>query len=355
VKTFATIALSLLFSFPPFSHSYAMENMKLKSTASDEKKTWEEIDKEYQEYIIQAAKQYKLSTVYGISRWPVSAEDLIASCVETADKVENVESFRKQSLYYNKMTRHQELPPGSYAMPDTCPVWIENEGTIDVPYGQGLKIHVSAKPETALKIAKAVLPILEENKISYKIIYDLPLMRGLYYLTQYENSSNLIGGSKSTQAGKFIVLYPKNLEQAKELIQKLEQSFKKNNFTKDDFVKVEGDAEIGDAGGIFARYGHIQHHQSRDWRYLIPLNPEEEPISEEMMRQAGYLSYNSTIGVPDERFYPWPDYMNHRKLFNKPLFGDLKAEWINPNNPEQVITWDNRPNCWAELDHKSCF
>jgi hypothetical protein len=322
---------------------------------------WKKMDEYFQQYIIEIGKNYNMSAYYREkSQDPlvrVPAENIIEFCSNSGQIIPDPEQYRQKSLNYKQITTHNPLPPGDYAKATKCAPWMQSVRFGNkAERGQGLKIHVSAKPETALKIAKIAIPIINANNIEYKVMYDLRYMRKLYYLSQYESLEFLTGDGQSTQAGKFIAIYPRDLNEARDIIQKLEDAFKKHHLHPDDFVKLVGDAQVGDTGGIFARYGKFTRlkHKGRPSNSITPVDEFNVSIPPDLIEKETGGKYDPSLGVPDERIYPWPDYMNNRNLFKQPLFGNLSVTWVNPNNPQQVITWDKRPNCWAELNGIAC-
>ena len=66
-------------------------------------------------------------------------------------------------------------------------------GQIQHPFVGGIKIHVSADPADADRIAGALLPLLQARKVSHKVVYPLE---------EYERMNT------GPQRGKFITVYP---------------------------------------------------------------------------------------------------------------------------------------------------
>lgn len=324
---------------------------------TQEIKDWDKYDRFFQKEMIVLGKLYKLEAYMPKSRSWVEAQDIIERCSRTGEVIAAPETYRKSLPHYNIISPHDPLPKGTYAGPIVCSYWMQPGQRLGekASRGQGLKIHVSAKPETALEIAKIALPILQASNINYKVMYDLRYMRQLYYLTHYEDDTFIVGSNKSSQAGKFIAIYPSSPSQAISITMKLDQALRDHNLQPHDFVRLAGDAQIGKTGGIFARYGKIGpvSHKGRPEENITPVDPGDESISFERMHRI-INDYNPNLGLADERYYPWPDYMNNRELFNTPLFGQLEVTWVNPYHPDQVITWENRPNCWAELKGEKC-
>jgi hypothetical protein len=73
------------------------------------------------------------------------------------------------------------------------PALIDRGGHYDHPHTSGFKIHVSVLSRDADKLARAVLPVLQNGKFDHKVVYPL---------SEYEALC------KTDQAGKFITIYP---------------------------------------------------------------------------------------------------------------------------------------------------
>lgn len=113
----------------------------------------------------------------------------------------------------------------------------------------GWKIHISAQPESATKIAKIVIPYLEENDISYKIVASLDSLRSL-------NMRSV------TQEGKFIAIYTRNNAEARKITTDLNrvisEAMERNDLHPRDFCELIGDLKIGNTGAIYARCGSFE-------------------------------------------------------------------------------------------------
>lgn len=107
---------------------------------------------------------------------------------------------------------------------------------------QGWKIHVSAKPENAARIAESLLPELRKRKLLHKVVQDIE---------RYAARTP----ANSTQAGKFIQIYTKNDQEAKEIAVLVEQVVKKLGLDASDFIAPPG--ELAVSPGVFARYGRF--------------------------------------------------------------------------------------------------
>jgi len=312
-------------------------------------------DRQFHEYMNEISQKYNLDIADSGMIQSIKNEAIISGIPEKKDSknfdvctrysnlkiIHNPETFIQEQPFYATITDHMTLPEGLYAYSDICPSWI---GKVKAKVKQGFKIHVSAKPETAFKIAQIVLPILEENNMDYKIMYDLPYMRYTYYLTQYRFPDLLIEKNKSTQAGKFIVIYPEDVKMTRDILKKLDDALKSAGLTPSDFEKVIGDAMVGDTGGIFVRYASNANGP------LQIVDPFGEPFIFDPFHE-----YNiPPTEVKDDRRYPWPDFMNDKNAWKESdsPFGDLKTTWVNPDNPKQVITWESRPESWRALQEE---
>ena len=85
-------------------------------------------------------------------------------------------------------------------------------------FSEGWKIHISAQPSSALKIAKIAVPILQKHDIPFKICESLDALRVLNLTPIYPNLSE-------TQAGKFIAIYPETDDDSAKLVKELDEAF----------------------------------------------------------------------------------------------------------------------------------
>lgn len=80
----------------------------------------------------------------------------------------------------------------SMIMPYWKPALRDLGSSVVHPFQFGYKLHVTAVPRDAEKVAKAVLPILQKANYDHKVVYPL---------SEYEDLC------KGDQAGKFITIY----------------------------------------------------------------------------------------------------------------------------------------------------
>jgi serine/threonine protein kinase len=126
---------------------------------------------------------------------------------------------------------------------ETSYPWLKVIGSV---MEQGWKLHISSTPAQVPLLLRVLLPVLRENKISFKIASSSAT---LFSLNE--------GGFGATQVGKFATLYPKSTEEAVKLARELLAKL-------DGFMgpAVPTDLHIG--GIVFARYGGIEPRMTRD-------------------------------------------------------------------------------------------
>jgi hypothetical protein len=171
-------------------------------------------------------------------------------------------SSLKTSMYDPYLKNPRKNPMRN---PSVSPCAIEYTGNMRHPYihffylmtdkhksSLGWKMHISARISSAKKIAKIVLPYLEKQKIHYKIIVSTPTLRLFYNTARYGQ----IGGgllAPFSQRGKFITIYTESDEEANKIAVYLDNAFKAAKLTREDFVYINGDLQVGDSGGIYTR------------------------------------------------------------------------------------------------------
>ena len=133
-----------------------------------------------------------------------------------------------------------------YMSPEGSNYWANHISTSEqaLPL-QGWKFHISAKPENMHEIAEKMLPFLQREGISHKIVNP----------KHFDRYVERIGNPNDTQQGKFITVYPRNNEEARKYAQILRQVMEENNFNRDDFINIPNEYEI--APGLFVRYGRL--------------------------------------------------------------------------------------------------
>lgn len=78
-------------------------------------------------------------------------------------------------------------------MPYWKPAVFDLGERVEHPFQNGYKLHVSAQPREAERVARAVLPLLQKANLDHKVVYPLEA---------YEKMC------RGDQAGKFITIYP---------------------------------------------------------------------------------------------------------------------------------------------------
>jgi hypothetical protein len=135
---------------------------------------------------------------------------------------------------------------------------------------QGIKIHISAKPETAGFIASIILPYLIEKNIFHKVVPTNFLLDRLY--------------EKPTQVGKFITIYPESDDVAKNLAERLDHILVINKLKKDDFVPSSNDKAFGRSGGVYYRYGLFKPTQDNEVEFYDEDTGEVKRVPDDRKR-----------------------------------------------------------------------
>ncbi|HEX8145570.1 MAG TPA: class III lanthionine synthetase LanKC [Pyrinomonadaceae bacterium] len=133
---------------------------------------------------------------------------------------------------------------------------------------QGWKIHVSSNVGTAVELLQRIVPLLIEEGVPFKFCSDLRMVA--------------LGTSKNwprTGSGKFITIYPADLEQFKSLIERCYEATK--GFAGPYLLT---DRPYKDSRVIYYRYGEhtgIQKINSHGMPLHYILSPDGEPYSDE--------------------------------------------------------------------------
>jgi hypothetical protein len=140
---------------------------------------------------------------------------------------------------------------------------------------------------------KIVLPYLMANESHYKTHTSTGAVRFLYNAARYNFPGmryNIAEYSPFSQIGKTIAIYSCSDEEARKIAIDLDKLFKDNNFTREDFVCVHGDFQVGDSGGIYSRLSaytrDLQIYDGRGKAYIadefLPKDDEnyEHPFTE---------------------------------------------------------------------------
>lgn len=111
--------------------------------------------------------------------------------------------------------------------------------------GQGWKIHVSATPFNCENILQIVDAICKENSIAYKFVLDKQLLNIMLQKIWDRVSS-----------GKFITIYPKDINEFREIIEILH-----NNLLDYDGPYILSDKRYRNSKVVFYRYGEISPYR----------------------------------------------------------------------------------------------
>ncbi len=162
----------------------------------------------------------------------------------------STQESKDYSIVANKLVKNKDLlfvrkSFGGYHIWETF--WGQESVT-----DKGWKLHVSAQPSSALRVAEIAIPILEKHKVVFKICRGLDGLRLL-------NTFPVTDSGIETQAGKFIAIYPDTPEKSAELAKELDNAFARaidcGRLSSCDFCCLVGDAMIGESGAVYARYG----------------------------------------------------------------------------------------------------
>lgn len=212
----------------------------------------------------------------------------------------------------------------------------------------GWKFHISALPHSATRIGKLVLDNINDldgqvsRTVNFKLARSIPHIRTAWYIDGFS-------ANNATQTGKFITIYPDNQQHAVALARKIDavlnQALKDGVLTQEDFYPQSGDAQLGTSGALFARYGmYLSTDPTTQGRArLYEIEPSGKPVTRTDGAYQGRF-----IEVADDRFVPWPDFMN-REMWRgvENPFAGLPLTWVSPTGKK--VTWENRPEKWSDL------
>ena len=114
----------------------------------------------------------------------------------------------------------------------------------EVP-AEGWKIHVSANPQTAQQVAE-VLPKLRQMNIYHKVVLSKEKLAAL---------------NEGDQAGKFITIYPRDIDEAKRIVKMLDKALAERGLTG---PVIEGEKALGSSGLVYSRYGGFTKNSVTD-------------------------------------------------------------------------------------------
>ncbi|GHT92358.1 hypothetical protein FACS1894122_06080 [Alphaproteobacteria bacterium] len=127
-------------------------------------------------------------------------------------------------------------------------------------------MHISARPSNAGKVAQIVFSTCKEEKVRCKIFSIIPAIRFHYSLDRFAPAHLF------SQRGKFIAIYPDTDDEAKRVAESIDKKFKAEGLTREDFISIFGDFQVGETGGIYARLCHYDdpNNQSRECPNIAP-------------------------------------------------------------------------------------
>ncbi|MDR1236423.1 MAG: hypothetical protein LBJ96_05470 [Holosporaceae bacterium] len=143
----------------------------------------------------------------------------------------------------------------------------------------GWRILISAVPDSALRVAQAVIPVLGRLGVDYKIVDSLPRMRYLY-------NSSRVGAEEDIALSHlwgpgFIVVYPENDLQANFIVNLVNDRFVGSELTGPrHFVPYLNSIQAGDTGGIYLHWCRDGVPRDRRTVPLIDVSTDGHPSLE---------------------------------------------------------------------------
>ena len=188
--------------------------------------------------------------------------ELILSCYrvkKSGDKVSNERKEWAKRLIqfipedYKLMFKNQLFTKP--LSPSDSNHWLSYHPKKEEAFHYPWKIHLYADSfEDWLKLSNLTKPVLDKY----------PTMN--WKMAKFGDADGL--QLNNDQKGKAIVLYPENKKQFEQVAQELDQTYKDNNFTRDD-TEIYGDRALGTTGRIFYRY---EYKSGKDKDVLLDLN-----------------------------------------------------------------------------------
>lgn len=117
---------------------------------------------------------------------------------------------------------------------------------------QGFILYFSAKSESAVRILRAVKPVLDKYRSD---------IHNQYEITASSDYLNYINNGDLEQKGKFITINTANEEDAVKLALELDKVL--IYFSSDDFIEIPAVHSLGNSGGLYTRYGSYYPGGSR--------------------------------------------------------------------------------------------
>lgn len=188
----------------------------------------------------------------------------------------------------------------------------------------GWKIHISAAHDNASKIAQVVVPFLLHHQTPLKIAGSLDFLETLK--------------KDPTQEGKFITIYPKTYKQAKRIAHQLNELIREHGLNSLEVPRLLYDAQIGDTGLVFVRYGkHIERKRSdKSVTFIGPFGKRHKDKK-----------------ILDSRYFPFPEFV--WKFNKKALSGDARPfqdmtfKWIFPGTTHSLFLNNGSVKSWQTV------
>jgi len=134
-----------------------------------------------------------------------------------------------------------DVLPTEYYQENSLRVFDPDDQTIV----QGFKLHVSPNIDNAQLVSELLLPHLRKMEVPHKVVESLNK-----YKTRFMGHE--------LQHGKFIIIYPRSVEEAKTVTREVNRILKRLDFTSKDFVIVPGERNVSSIDAVHARYGVIK-------------------------------------------------------------------------------------------------
>lgn len=140
----------------------------------------------------------------------------------------------------------------------------------------GWKVHISATAKTQYQIADRLLPWLRARAMVHKVSVNSMDESGFINPKRPQGRRAV---SHWLNRGKFITVYPLSEASARKLALELDRILIEASFEPNDFTPIYNELQIGESGGVFARYGAITRAASDvDLEYERPYPPHVENI-----------------------------------------------------------------------------
>jgi hypothetical protein len=217
-----------------------------------------------------------------------------------------------------------------------------------VPMGEeGWKLHVSATPQNAQQMAAEVLPKLRDANIHHKVVFSTEKLKGLRW--------------DETQRGKFITIYPKDLEEAKRIVKLLDEVLAGTGL---EGPVIKGEKAVGSSGLVYTRYGgftkktttdpsgnevkDVRGQVKPDWMTEDPWDETAEPVAKKSPADTGPKGGQAARKHPrqDLARIKQPGKPRHRLPDYKPLPGEteLVLEYYDDIVRKKVRPLENLKN-----------